>query len=127
MTIRLKRQMGIDLRQVIVANDERDITPEQALKFFDAYLAMVGNFDMISGGGCGLCDVNGSEDEMLRSLMVRVGVAIDLLEDGEVSMARKVLTDGIVDAELHGHLSSALCRRSVPPPSASQIVDKGVR
>lgn len=52
------QQMGIDVGQIITANDGSDITKDQVMHFIDAYLELVESFGWSSGGGFTLLDVN---------------------------------------------------------------------
>jgi len=59
-------RMGIDVDQIISANDESDITKDQVMEFIDKYIELVGSFGWSSGGGFTLLDIN--EDSHVFSL-----------------------------------------------------------
>jgi hypothetical protein len=75
------RQTGIDLRQVICAADEHNITQRELEDFFSGFEMLCDFRGFTYGGSFGLCDVNAEEDDLLRRVLVRVAAAYKAMQD----------------------------------------------
>ena len=97
----MKKQMGIDITQVICADDDSDITEEQLNTFFDEFIALVASHSWGCGGGCGLTDVNEVETDPIRELLLVLGAVQERLSLGLCNEAADII-DQTLARQLRG-------------------------
>jgi len=88
--------MGIDITQVVTTRDGSNITDAEARRFFDDFMNMVEGRNWMSGGACGLTDVDTVEGNMARQLLVILGTAhelstLGLHEEAETIMGQALM------------------------------------
>ena len=111
----MKKQMGIDMTQIIITEDDSDITYQQLGNFVDEFLKLVDRYGWMAGGGFTLVDVNSDEDDDLRLMMVVLGQAHEALEKGETEVAKEIIGQNL-SRLLRGHGDSMYLPRATSEP-----------
>lgn len=116
----MKKQMGIDITMVICASDDSDITQAELEIFNDEFIRAVEVHGWGCGGAIGLVDVNDTEDDPTRELLVVIGTAhelstLGLHEEAETVMAqalaRRLRGSGMLATELTNEVLDETVRR----------------